>query len=292
MRSPSHWRPALLLSRCHISTEMAKERRSLGFSYKAEKLTLWAHPLMVPPGPTENTQELKKKKTIIKILASVSFFLSNLLQVLHLFICSTGFSFFHEPSQTQIFIRCPSSSQPSSIFAFRRMESTSSSQVDSVYKLGASNFPPKVHTLTWRNGAKGHLISSPLHLFCASTALMQHRKQGWACEALVGLRWWCLHRVAGEDWHICEGENAAYVSPSENSQATAFLSLGYDTSKHLPSTQVTISVHMAWNPTAFPGICSASGLRSTLISRVRLSSRTPGHFFQSGFSLGIQAASS
>lgn len=61
MRSPSHWRPALPLSRCHISTEMAKERRSLGFSYKAEKLTLWAHPLMVPPGPTENAQELKKK---------------------------------------------------------------------------------------------------------------------------------------------------------------------------------------------------------------------------------------
>lgn len=44
MRSPSHWRPALPLSRCHISTEMAKER-SLGFSYKAEKLTLWWYPL-------------------------------------------------------------------------------------------------------------------------------------------------------------------------------------------------------------------------------------------------------
>ena len=250
---------------------------------------------MVPPGPTENAQELKKKKkkkTIIKILASVSFFLSNLRQVLHLFICSTGFSFFREPIQTQIFITCPSSSQPSSIFPFRRMESTSSSHVDSVYKWGASNFPPKAHTLTWRNGAKGHLLSSPLRLFCTSRALMQHKKRAWAWGASVGLRWWCLHRVAGEDWYIWEGENTACVSPSENSQATALLSLGYDTSEHLPSTQVRISVHMAWNPTASPGVCSASGLGSTLISWVRLSSRTPGHFFQSGFSLGIQAASS
>lgn len=191
-----------------------QRKKVLGIFIQSRK----AHPLSSPfdgtPWPNRKyTRIKKKKKTIIKILASVSFFLSNLLQVLHLFICSTGFSFFHEPSQTQIFIRCPSSSQPSSIFAFRRMESTSSSQVDSVYKLGASNFPPKVHTLTWRNGAKGHLISSPLHLFCASTALMQHRKQGWACEALVGLRWWCLHRVAGEDWHICEGEKRSLCKP-------------------------------------------------------------------------------
>ena len=172
------------------------------------------------------------------------------------------------------------------------MESTSSSHVDSVYKCGASNFPSKAHTLTWRNGAKAHLISSPLRLFCTSIALMQHKKRGWACEALVGLRWWCLHRVAGEDWYIWEGENAAYVSPSENSQATELLPLGCDTSKHLPSTQVRISIHVAWNPTASPGICSASGLGSTLISQVRFSSRTLGHFFPSRFSLGIQAASS
>ena len=125
-----------------------QRKKVLGIFIQSRK----AHPLSSPfdgtPWPNRKYTRIKKKKTIIKILASVSFFLSNLLQVLHLFICSTGFSFFHEPSQTQIFIRCPSSSQPSSIFAFRRMESTSSSQVDSVYKLGASNFPPKVHTLT------------------------------------------------------------------------------------------------------------------------------------------------
>lgn len=141
--------------------------------------------------------------------------------------------------------------------------------------------------IPWHEEMGPKAIFFPHRCACSvPRALMQHKKRAWAWEASVGLRWWCLHRVAGEDW------NAARVSPSENSQATALLSLGYDTSKHLPSTQVRISVHMAWNPTASPGVCSASGLGSIQISWVRLSSRSPRHFFQSGFSLGIQAASS
>lgn len=164
----------------------------------------------------------KKKKKVIKILASVSFFpfkspasasLTYVQHWLFFLLWTNSNSDLHYASQFQPVLRHLSFQTEGMYIVFSSW----------FYELRASNFPLKAHTLKWRNGAKDRLISSTLRLLCTSTALMQHKKWGWAHEASVGFRWPCLHSLTGEDWCIWEGEEAGYVSPSEDGWAVALL---------------------------------------------------------------------
>lgn len=107
-------------------------RKVLGFFVESWK----SSPFHGIPQPHRKYSE--KKKTTIKILSSASF-LSNFLQLLHLFnyveqspVCS------FEPIQTRVPGAHPSPRQPSGIFPLRQKDSKPSALTDLVYKSAVS----------------------------------------------------------------------------------------------------------------------------------------------------------